>query len=511
MTSLTFERLSLTRPPRDDDELWHLVKALWGVEISRAKVCPEHDAPFDWFADSFFARQPQTIALGSRGLSGKSLTMANLGLTQAVVLGSETTILGGSGAQSQNLHTHMRNAWESPNAPRYMLADESAIKIELTNKAIIRPLTASQKTVRGPHPQRLLLDEVDEIKQDIFDAAKGQPMPQKNWLGVPIPAQTAMTSTLQYADGTMMKEMKRFAEVGMKTHSWCYRENLTTHGGWLSPEFVEQKKLEMPAEMWRVEYELGEPSIGNRAFDHEAIERTFEGEEPKAIIKSKRHQEYQIEEYNPSVDYVIAADWAKTQDYTVITVWKATSLPMQLVYYVRMNRQPYPQMIQKFNQLQKRYYAEGIHDATGLGGVVADLIDGQVWNFQMTGRQRDDMLSEYVAAVENDQVKAPRITDLYLEHKYASWEDLFSRSQEYHLPDTVCSAALAWKVVGGRFPATAGIGLPKVDSNWMSRAVERNSQQQSVNSTWRPEGQVRSTKEDELTGISLMGGTPVRM
>ena len=27
--------------------------------------------------------------------------------------------------------------------------------------------------------------------------------------------------------------------------------------------------------MWRVEYELGEPSIGNRAFDSEAVEQMF--------------------------------------------------------------------------------------------------------------------------------------------------------------------------------------------------------------------------------------------
>lgn len=506
VSTKTHGRYALTRPPRDDDELWDLVRALWGVEISRAQVCPEHDAPFSWFADSFFARQPQTISLGSRGLSGKSFGMAALGLTQAVVLGSDTNILGGSLAQSQNLHAHMRSSWDSDFAPKYMLKEESLQRIELTNEAIIRPLTASQKTVRGPHPQRLLLDEVDEIKQDIFDAAKGQPMPQKNWLGVEIPAQTAMTSTLQYADGTMMKEMKRFREVGMKTHSWCYRENLTTYGGWLSPEFVAQKKMEMPAEMWRVEYELGEPSIGNRAFDHEAIERMFAKDVPEGALvhSSKSHQEYKFADYNPSVDYVIAADWAKTQDYTVITVWAATDLPMELVYYVRFNRRPYPQMIQKFNALQKTYYAEGIHDATGLGGVVADLIDGQVWNFQMTGRQRDDMLSEYVAAVENDRVKAPKVENLYLEHKYASWEDLFSRSQEYHLPDTVCSAALAWKVVGQRFPAVAGVGLPKMDVNWMTQAVDHNKQQLSVASQWRPEGEVRSTADNELTGMQLM-------
>ena len=45
------------------------------------------------------------------------------------------------------------------------------------------PLTASQKSVRGPHPPSLLLDEIDEMDLEIFDAALGQPMPQENWQG----------------------------------------------------------------------------------------------------------------------------------------------------------------------------------------------------------------------------------------------------------------------------------------------------------------------------------------
>lgn len=489
------ERISLTRPPRDDDELHSLVKAIWGVNIPRAKVCPEHDAPFDWFADSFFGRQPITLAKGSRGLSGKSYAMASLGLTQAVVWGADVNILGGSLAQSQNLHAHMRAAWDYPSAPRYMIVDDTDTKMTLTNQSIIRPLTASQRTVRGPHPARLLLDEVDEIKQDIFDAAKGQPMPQKNWINVQIPAQTAMTSTLQYNEGVMMTEIKRMEELGLKVHSWCYRESLTTHGGWLEPSFVEQKRLEMPAEMWRVEYELGEPSIGTRAFDHEAIEVMFQKEEPRYISNKESHQEVQLANYDPTRDYVISADWAKTKDYTVITVWDATELPMELVYYVRINRRQYPVMVNIFNTLQKHYYAAGIHDATGLGGVVSDYIEGRVWDFQMTGRQRDDMLSNYVAAVENGLVRSPQIQTMYLEHKFCSWDDLFSRSQKYHLPDTVCAAALAWKLVEDRHPAVSPATLPKSQMNWMSKAIDTNTQRELPTTNSNITGEVTSKTE----------------
>lgn len=497
-------RYTLTRPPRDDDELYDLVQTLWGITIPRHKVCPDHSAPFTWFADSFFARAPQTLVHGSRGLSGKSYAMAALGLTNAVVWGADVNLLGGSLAQSMNLHEHMRSYWDYDGSPRYMLLDESNIRVKLSNKARIRPLTASQKTVRGPHPARLLLDEIDEMDYAILQGALGQPMPQKNWMGVEIPAQTAMASTWQNADGTFSAEYRRFKEENLPIYTWCYRDSANPIDGWLSEEFIEQKKREIPREMWRVEYELGEPSIGNRAFDTESVERMFyrdvvDGEQ---TVRQRDYEVFHFEDYDRTQDYVVAADWAKSQDFTVIGVWKVTELPMTLVHYVRVNRRPYPFMVGLYNDLRRAYQAEGIHDATGLGGTIADYLDGKAWHFVMAGRNRDDMLSEYVSAVENNRVRAPRIQTLYTATKYCTVEDLYSRGQEYHLPDEVCMSALAWKAVSGRFPAVEPYGSPKTENNWMARQVEHNTQQIMPGSPWRIDAAVRIKSEDTVWNLT---------
>ena len=39
---------------------------------------------------------------------------------------------------------------------------------------MIQALTAAQTAVRGAHPTRLLLDEIDEMKLPILEAAQGQ-------------------------------------------------------------------------------------------------------------------------------------------------------------------------------------------------------------------------------------------------------------------------------------------------------------------------------------------------
>ena len=497
--------ITLSRGPRTDNELYELVRTLWGHTIPRTKVCADHNPPFEAFSDAYFNRAPQILILGSRGLSGKSRLMSLLGLTIAAVRGADVNIVGGSLNQSINIHNTIRAAWDSPHAPTYLVKDESATKIRLTNGAVIMPLTASQKTVRGPHPPILLCDEIDEMDEDILESAKGQPMPQRNWSGEMVPAFTALSSTLQYPDKTMAKELKRFEEEGLPIYRWCMRETSNPIDGWLDPEFIEQKKREVSAERWRVEYELGEPSIGNRAIDSAAVEDMFSLDTTAIRQKvGKDYEEYCFEVPRMDAEYVIGADWAQSQDFTVITVADVTRLPVRVVYWLRMRRHPYPVMIGHFNRLMQSYNASGIHDATGLGAVVADYVDRRARGFLMVGAARDNMLSEYVSAIENHKWKAPRIKTFHLSHLYASVEMLYARGKEFHLPDEICSMALVWREVSKRAIATAPITIMGNDGpTWMEKEMAENHDAQRKPKGWDVGG-VRNKSQEAEDEFSLM-------
>jgi hypothetical protein len=495
----------LGRGPRTDEELYEVVKALWGYTIPRHKVCSDHNAPFEAFATAYFNREPQILIHGSRGLSGKSRLLSILGLTKAAITGSDVNIVGGSLNQSINIHNTIRDAWEHSNAPSYLVKEESATKIKLTNRATIMPLTASQKTVRGPHPPTLLLDEIDEMDQAIFDAAKGQPMPQKNWQGELIPAQTAMSSTWQYPDKTFAHEYARFQEENLPIFTWCYKDTSNPVDGWLQPEFVEQKRREIPAEMWRVEYDLGEPSIGSRAIDSESVEQMFSlPEESIRESVSKERQVYRFEDMKPDAEYVIGADWAKEQDWTVITVADVTRFPIKVVHWSRMRRLPYPVMIGEFNRLMKEYNAEGIHDATGLGGVVADYIDRRARGFLMTGAQRDNMLSEYVSSIENHRWLAPRVPVFYKTHLYASVDMLYARGKEYHLPDEICSMALCYRLVSKRAIPAHPIMIPGDHGpTFIEEEMRNNKDSQRKPGAWTV-GSVQNKSQEVAEDLDLM-------
>lgn len=251
----------IERPPADDDELWEFIATFFGFRFPRVAVCPGHVAPFTAIADAYFARSPVTIWKASRGFGGKTRALGILGLAEAVSLGAGVTILGGSGGQSVNVHEAQEDAWRHPLAPRALLERERTIRdTVLRNDGWIKALMASQTSVRGPHPHRLRLDEIDDMDMAIAEAAQGQPMRGRQ----DIATQTVMSGTHQHPDATMTAMLRRAAERGWPVHEWCWRENLVGNSehGWLTLAEVEQKRGEVSEAMWCLP--AGEPVATDR-------------------------------------------------------------------------------------------------------------------------------------------------------------------------------------------------------------------------------------------------------
>ncbi len=432
--------VSSTSGPQTEDELRDFVFRTWGAEIPDEVVCECHTTPWRAFADAYFAKHPVSIWKASRGYGGKSFLLALLGLTEAVALGSDVNILGGSFEQSSNVLTYASKWWGLGSAPTHLLRSEPGAKeTRLVFGNRIRALMASQRSVRGPHPQRLRLDEIDEMDLRILEAAQGQPMTTGGIL-----KQTVMSSTHQYADGTMTKILNRAAENGWPVYEWCYRENMEPHG-WLSNVEVETKKNEVTQGMWDAEYELQEPSPENRAIDTDAVKAMFLRE--LGVFTGEIGEYIEIEPPERFGLYSTGADWGKKTHFTVIVTVRGDCNPARLVAYERRRREPWPMMVGRFDQRLDRYGGLAAHDATGIGDVVADLIKHSVKDVIMAGRNRADLLSEYIAAVERGEYVAPFITAIEREHRLASTDDVYSSAQQFHLPDGIAAMALAHRAL----------------------------------------------------------------
>lgn len=463
-----YPRIHLPRPPSNKEELWWVVKTLWGISIPRQQVCPDHVAPFDAFAEGYFGNENNWVLwYGSRG-TGKSLMLAILALTKAAILEINVALLGGSMAQSQNVQEHIENLLLHPAAPSWSVAQQIQTQITFNGGNWIRPLPASQKTVRGPHPQMTCLDEIDEMERKVYDAAMGQAMARPNARGIIIPEMVVASSTWQNPVGTFQSVRDEAEDKGQPVRTWCYREVLKTDDnptGWMDPAFVERKRASIPAEMFRVEYDLGEPAGGSRAFDLDKLNSAFIHMEPVEERHAGNDDEWVFEHARIDAWYAVGADWAKERDKTVIVVARTDIKPHRVVYLRRVNRRPWPEMAEMFNKVLNTYQAVAAHDGTGIGNVVNDLIDERAHKVLMVGRARTKLIVEYISAVEQGEYLMPANTPAFNSHKSTTVDEVYAPGRwNSHLADDVAAFAIMHDAASKQPPPVGMQGVAKTNT-----------------------------------------------
>jgi hypothetical protein len=446
--------------PKTEEELAELIYEYLGVRIPNVVVCPDHSTPWRALCDAYFATHPWSVWLGARGLAGKTYLAAVLGWVTSVTKKVSTSIIGGSGDQSEKVHQYMKGFWLRPTVPQSLLLTDPSAKV--TNLRWIAPdgtqvqikaMNASQKAARSGHPSLLICDEADELDWNVFVSVRGQPQTQGD-----VQEHMVVSSTMQYPDGTMAKALREAEEVGMPIHRWCYKESMQPHG-WLSAQAVARKKAIMTVESWRVEVELGEPSPEGRAVDTDAVEAMFGG--PKAALTvDQPWQMLRFEEPVPGAVYAIGCDWAQEIDYTVMWVWRCDVRPVRCVAYLRGNKRPYPWMIEQLMELIRAYPGEAFHDELGVGKVAKDSFTEPVEPYHMVGMDRNDLWLDYITAIERGECAATKISSAYHAHKYCRNVDLFASRRDVelsdnaklggkkpHPPDPFVAAALGWQAV----------------------------------------------------------------
>ena len=418
-------------PIRSPKVLAEFIFYAFGVRIPNVRVCPHHSTPWEALCEAYFSWSPVTVWKASRGLGGKSYLLALLGVLEAITLGTDVNILGGSGQQSKNVLRYAGAFFNYPFAPKGYLDSEVKTETRLTNGALIVALTASQKSVRGPHIPRLRLDEIDEMDLAILDAALGQPMSSPK-----VEAQTVLSSTHQYAEGPMTEILRRAAIKGWPVKEWCYRESHALGRGWLTASEIARKKGEVTDEMWNVEYELQEASPQSRAIMPSKSKAMFKKE--LGYYRGEVGDYIEIEVPDPQGSYVTAADWAKKKNFTTIVTIRTDTMPRRVIAYEKINRTAWPIMIERFDTRLDRFDGQGVHDSTGIGDVIADYLRHDAVGNEMVGKKRSEMLTEYIIAVEQNEYEAPFIESMRQEHVLATVDALWGSG---HLPDSISAMA----------------------------------------------------------------------
>jgi hypothetical protein len=150
-----------------------------------------------------------------------------------------------------------------------------------------------------------------------------------------------------------------------------------------------------------------------------------------------------------SENFVVAADLAKSVDYTVITGMSVQK--RDLVYYERVNKTDYKIVLEKIRRASKELGdADVIFDATGVGSGLSDFLsrDMNVHPFVFTNQSKNEIVNRLMVACDYAEINLPNIQTMREEFELFSYEITRTGKISYNAPDgkhddTIMSVALA--------------------------------------------------------------------
>lgn len=233
--------------------------------------CVDHSLILDAIWDSFAENEDFSIWYAARG-TGKTYDLSFLSFVETLYKkGCMTSILGGSLEQAMRAVSYLNEFWD-----KAYFCNELLINKQITARGFktvfgswVKALAASPKSIRGEHPQKLRIDEADELEKKLYDASLGQPKEKKGHKDNVI-----VSSTLHNPFGLMSDILDDVVKIGAKVYKWCI-EDVTYPFGFWSIEEVLRKKRQTPKAMFDAEYLCKRPKIGDTIFDWESVNRAY--------------------------------------------------------------------------------------------------------------------------------------------------------------------------------------------------------------------------------------------
>ena len=282
------------RAPRSKQRLAMYIMDFFNQMLPYPNYCENHQSQFDALSDAFFETEDFSIWYASRG-SGKTYLLSMLAYLESIFKPNcGTNILSGSLEQSMRAIAYLKYFWELPNAPVHMLVNNQVAGrgYKLNNGSYVMALAASSKSVRGGHPSKLRIDELDELDRKIYDAALGQP---KTKFG--IKDNVIVSSTLHKPFGLMSDILDEMDKTGAKLYKWCIKDVCDPYGFW-KPDEIKRRRDQSTKAMFDAEYLCLRPQIGDSIWDFETIDKAY-----------RRGMKI---EFNPKISVEAGLDWGHT-------------------------------------------------------------------------------------------------------------------------------------------------------------------------------------------------------
>jgi hypothetical protein len=221
-------------PPKNDEELDEFVHIAYGIRFPRKVLTPGHKSPFQFFADLFFERVKNALGFANR-TGGKTFLIAVLNHCDMLFKkGCEISTAGATKDQAGRGYKYFRDFNQLPFfkkfCERYAVITGHGFfeemwsiqsRTEFGNGAILEIITGSEKGLRGPHPHKSRIDEIDEIDWQVLQTGLSM-----SHSGDGIRGQDVFTSTRQHEHGPMQRMIDEASDRGISIYEWNVWEML---------------------------------------------------------------------------------------------------------------------------------------------------------------------------------------------------------------------------------------------------------------------------------------------
>lgn len=183
-------------------------------------MCKNHSAPFDFVYHAFMGTYKTILALANRS-GGKTMNMAIIALLNSRGNDKcETANLGAIQAQALRCYRYQQSfASMSDDFKNFMMGDPTMSRTQWINQSVNEVLVATVTGVNSPHPQKLMMDEIELINWFVLQQALSMVQSKEEVRGT-----TVLGSTRKFAQGPMQRLVDSATGGNIKVFEWCIWE-----------------------------------------------------------------------------------------------------------------------------------------------------------------------------------------------------------------------------------------------------------------------------------------------
>jgi len=389
-----------------------------------------HIKPFPYQTNLLLDGSKRLVACMGRQ-SGKTSVIAMRAIHFAYTSDKATVLITSpSMRQSMIMFDRISTFVHSTKTLEQEVTRETRTVIQLKNRSRIIALPCSENLLRGYTADMIICDEAGF-------------MPEKTITNVIFPMLSTTSGHAIFLSTPWGKD--HFFYRAFMNPKYSAHKVKSSQCPLITSEFLEEQRLNMTAEAYKMEFEAEFVEAQNCFFSQDLI---------RECIDPSLELTLSLETNVPSGEYFGGCDFGKLEDYSVIVVLKREDDLLKLVYLHEFPlNTPYMNVIGHLARANQKFrFQRLLVDQTGVGEIVLEELKEQgvqnVEGITFTAQTKESVLTALKMVMEQHRFKMPynrRLCQQLNEQQYAYNKAgylTFSHPEESH-DDMTCALALA--------------------------------------------------------------------